>query len=705
MSFFRRIFGAAYLWTLWGMMLSTAGWSQSFNAQKQTFASLNVVTHDQLFLELKVDFDKKELSGWCTYHLKWNNRIKFPKSPSGVLKVNYVMDVKSLDIEKVTDIDYNPLSWKIDSTVRMGNEQKQIFGYPLVIQVNVNQQYVRVKYKTRPESAALQWLVAGQTHDREQPFLFSQSQAILARTWVPCQDAPEVKFIYRAQVDFPGNMNAVMSARTFMGISDYLVAYPLNTGAFQYMQKSKVSNSTDRRLYFAQEQPISTYLLAIAVGKFDFVKLGPNCGVYAETGMLDKAAHEFVDLQRMVDSASALFGKYAWGDYNVLVLPPSFPFGGMENPVVTFATPTIITGDRSLVSLLAHELAHSWSGNLVTNHTWNDFWLNEGFTNYFENRIMEKLYGKDYADMLAVLGKGELLKTMHDLLKTNAPDTRLKIDLTNRNPDDGLTDIAYEKGRFFLVWCEQQLSRPVFDKFLNYYFNKHRFGTNTTEGFIKDLQEFLNELPVKRLIDYGPFFATVNDWIYKPGFPKKFNGKDSSEVFPVLYSLYLKDAENVARMVQPNSNLPDSNQGFNMYLASIVKAKTNSWTTHHYLHFLRNFERLSFATIAVLDSTFHFTKSTNSEIACDWFLLCIRSNYTLGYRDLLLYLSQNGRRKFVLPLYEALLKQSKMQREQGNLQASKLNRYLAEESFKLSKMGYHSVTRESIEQLFQEYKP
>ena len=446
--------------------------------------------------------------------------------------------------------------------------------------------------------------------------------------------------------------------------------------------------------------------MAIAVGDFQSKKLGENCLVYAESGLLEKAAYEFADLPKMIDSASALYGKYAWKEYNVLVLPPSFPFGGMENPVVTFATPTIITGDRSLVSLLAHELAHSWSGNLVTNETWNDFWLNEGFTVYFESRIMEKIYGKDYADMLTVLGLGELRKTMADLMKTAPADTRLKLNLQGRNPDDGLTDIAYEKGRFFLLWCEQQLGRKQWDKFLNVYFKQHAFSTSNTEMFVKELNQFCVENQKNLKINLGDFSMNVKQWVYGIGFPKMQFGNavgggpvesNGQSLMPLIKSTYLDQAQKIANLV----NGINKGHGDCVGVPDMVNLNAKDWTTHHFLHFLRNLDSLSFANMQFLDSKFAFSKTENSEIAFDWFQLCIKSRYSVAYTDLANFLKKVGRRKFVLPLYESLLLACRG-KDQNVDDLNKIPEWeLAFYTYEIARGGYHSVTQNSIDALFQ----
>ncbi|HEX5626087.1 MAG TPA: M1 family aminopeptidase/hydrolase, partial [Saprospiraceae bacterium] len=353
-----------------------------------------------LELELKVDFDAQRIHGIARYdlhqghgselildHLGLRIQEVFIESPGGLKVVKYSLD-----------------------------DPRPYLGSALRIPLEKETRRVHIHYSSGTDAVALQWVPRAQTHDKSGEFLFTQSQSVYARSWIPCPDGPGMRFTYRATVQVPKGMNAVMSARR-------VKQEPLE-GLYQ----------------FEMEIPIPAYLLALAVGDFKFKAIGNRTGVYAESSILEQAAYEFEDLEKMLLAAEQLYGPYPWGRYDVLVLPPSFPFGGMENPRMTFVTPSVISGDRSLTSLLAHELAHSWSGNLVTNASWNDFWLNEGFTTYFESRIMEALYGKAYADMLSLLGIVLLRQTMEDL-GWDSPLTRLKLDLKEMDPEEAMTDI------------------------------------------------------------------------------------------------------------------------------------------------------------------------------------------------------------------------------------------------------------------------
>ena len=680
--------------------------------RNHSYSNYKIVYPYKMDIELDVDMENQMISGYVVYHLKWNKNRNTTNSKTnkpvnkGLLASMsdpencVVLDTKGLIIRDVYGMDHSGVNWNY-------GDSNSIIGKSLVIQLPKHDTIIKVYYRTfnkvelnragKDFISALQWLKPEQTFDKVHPFMFSQSQAILARTWLPCMDVPAVKFTYNAVVNYPSELNVVMSAQKFSDIPSFLKQNPKKNGEFRHFVKQvKPSNPSHPRTsaFFHQSLPISSYLMAIAVGDFKFQKLGKDCGVYAEPGLLGKAVWEFADLQKMIDSASALYGKYAWKEYNVLVLPTSFPFGGMENPVVTFATPTIITGDRSLVSLLAHELAHSWSGNLVTNETWDDFWLNEGFTVYFESRIMEKLYGKDYADMLTVLGLGELRKTLKDLMDNAPADTRLKLDLKGRNPDDGLTDIAYEKGRFFLLWCEQQMGRKQWDKFLNLYFKKHAFSTSNTEDFIRELNQFVTtQLKDPKYIQ-GEFLGKVKEWVYVIGFQE-----------PNVKSSYLLAAESLAKHL---NSLNQQNISFAKESGLFLSSETKAWTTHHYLHFLRNLDSLSFANMRYLDSVFHFSLTMNSEIAFDWCMLSIKSGYLPAYGFIDQFLNRVGRRKFVLPIFEQLIRVGEMKAKAWMKINNKdsfqytdfLELKLAFDSYEKAYSGYHSVTRSSIEELF-----
>ncbi|MCX6609883.1 MAG: M1 family aminopeptidase/hydrolase, partial [Acidobacteria bacterium] len=363
------------------------------------------VLHSEL--DLRVDFDRRVLSGTVLHKIKGSGKIIF--------------DTKDLKIDKAETSangqDFKPAQFKLGAT-------DKILGAPLEVSLPEGTGFVRITYETSPAAVALQWLTAKQTAGKVSPYLYTQGEPIYTRTWIPLQDSPGIRITYKARIRTQPNFFAVMSAN-----NDQRTAAP--TGDYS----------------FYMTQPVPPYLLALAVGEIQFRMIGGRTGIYTEKAMLDDAAHEFSDLDAMVASAEQLYGTYRWDRYDVLVLPPSFPIGGMENPRLTFATPTIIAGDKSLVSLISHELAHSWSGNLVTNATWSDFWLNEGFTVYVERRIQEVLYGKQRSEMEFAIEIGELKEEMAKLPER---DQVLHVDLKGRDPEEGVTLVPYVKGALML---------------------------------------------------------------------------------------------------------------------------------------------------------------------------------------------------------------------------------------------------------------
>jgi aminopeptidase N len=580
-----------------------------------SYANISEASTEHLNLDLTVNFDKKILNGSVEHYIKQHN-------PTSIFK----LDILDLNIDSVL-INGKKTDFQIGESVKY-------FGQCLSINIEHNTEKVKIFYQTSPNAAALQWIDAEKTLGKKHPFLYSQSQAILARSWIPIQDAPSVKFTYAAQIQTPNGLMALMSAENPQEIS--------SDGIYQFQMK----------------EPVSSYLMAIAVGNIDFKKIGENTGIYAEPEILTKAYDELVDMQEMVYQAEELYGAYKWGRFDVLIMPPSFPFGGMENPMLTFATPTILAGDKSLVSLIAHELAHSWSGNLVTNETWNDFWLNEGFTVYFESRIMEKIYGKSYDDMLKVLGLMELEETIAEFEKENKmEETHLYLNLANRNPDDGLTDIAYEKGRFFLYTLENLVGREKFDLFLNQYFSNFSFQTTNTQSFIEYLYENL------LISDSLKKAAQVDQWVFGPGIPDNFPGVTSNE---------FEQIEEIA-------------QQLNAGTISISSIKTNGFTTHHWQRLLRSLDKLDSNVLRKIDSKFNLSQQ-NAEIAFDWFLLALKNDFHDIKDPLKDYLLKIGRRKFVAPLFREIVKNE-------SLKAWSL------EWYPQARKMYHSVTYNTVDEI------
>lgn len=574
-------------------------------------------------------------------HLDWNATVSFEnKIISGVARWTLEhsnadsihLDTKGLLIHKVL-LDNNE-----ETSFSLG-KQDPILGQSLAIKIEKETKSISIYYETERGAEALQWLEPEQTTGKNYPFLFTQSQAILARSWIPCQDSPSIRFTYNASVQVPPDLLALMSA-------------------------SNPKEKNDQGLYsFEMKQAIPSYLLALAVGDLAFEPISERSGVYAEPSVIKKASWEFADLEKMIVAAEELYGPYQWERYDVLVLPPSFPFGGMENPRLTFATPTILSGDRSLISLIAHELAHSWSGNLVTNATWNDFWLNEGFTVYFETRIMEKLYGKDYAEMLASLNLQDLQDEIQSLKANGQPeDTKLLLDLEGRNPDDGVTDIAYNKGYFFLRSIEEKHGKENFDTFLKNYFSTNAFTSMTTSDFKTFIRSYYDSA-----FDITIGESDFNEWIHSESLPPHV---------PEPRSERFKKVDEMLAAWKTEKRLDP--------------AAGKSWSTHEWLHFLRNLpDVLTQEQLTTLDNFGKFTASGNAEIITVWGVISLQNQYRKMYPKIEEFLIQTGRRKFLMPLYSEMIKT-----ESGKGMATAI--------YRKARPNYHFVATNSIDKLLNQ---
>jgi leukotriene-A4 hydrolase len=610
----RNFISALFLLFLYSISVTSCAEKKDIHS----FANIDDIIVTHIHLNLVTDFGKKILKGSATLSLQ--NLTSTDK---------LTLDSRDLNISKIVLDDSSEASFSL-------GPYKQGFGQALTVTIKPETKKVIIFYSTSPSAMALQWLDPEQTLGKNKPFLFSQSESIYARSWLPCQDTPRLRITYTAKIKTDPDLLALMSA-------------------------SNPQHKNENGVYsFEMTQPIPTYLMAIAIGDLEFRSLGPRSGVYAEKELIDKAAFEFSDTEHMLTVTESLYGPYLWERYDILVLPPSFPFGGMENPRLTFVTPTLIAGDKSLVSTIAHEIAHSWSGNLVTNAGWDDFWLNEGFTSYIELRILEELYGAPFALMNEQIAYQSLKNTIANLGTTN-PRTKLYYDLTGKHPDDA-SDVAYDKGARFLRAMELAYGREKFDDFLKKYFSKFAFQTMTSEKFINYLN---SELIQKESLSTAST-VKVYDWIYNPGLPDKHPIPDSPEFRKV-------DVQRSAFI-----------QG-----RQAKDLNTANWTTQHWLHFIKALPpKISPAQMEDLDNTFQLTSTTNAEIAFQWYVQAINNNYREAYPAIENYLTHIGRIILVKPIYQALLKDT----EDGKF---------AEEVYQKAKPGYHPLTRSVIEALFK----
>lgn len=579
-----------------------------------TQSNADSVKARHLHLDVAVDFSRKAISGAATWTLENNTGARYFTIDTDELRIDSVL-VGSRKVPHLLGPDVAHLGSALSIPIRSGKNT------------------VKIYYATGPTPRALQWLTPEQTDARRQPFLYTQSESIYARSWIPCPDGPGIRFTYSATVKVPRGLTALMSA------------------------DRKTSDKVRGVYTFRMDIPIPAYLMALAVGELEFKAIDKRTGVWAEPTVISRANSEFRDVGKMVSTAEGLYGPYRWGRYDVLVLPPGFPIGGMENPKLTFATPTILAGDRSLVNLIAHELAHNWSGNLVTNKTWNDFWLNEGFTVYFERRLTEAMQGASYTDMLWELGYQDLLIAVDEIGLTS-PDTRLKLNLTGRDPDDGLTDVAYEKGALLLKTIEQQVGRARFDPFLKKYFSDYAFSTLSTEDFLLYLD--------RQLIKGDKALAgklRVNEWVYRPGIP-----------------------DNAPRKAPARFAAVDGARAAFLSGTAPAALSTLKWSTWEWLHFLRGMPKpLSLLQMQALDAAFALTRTGNSEIADVWYVMAVASRYEAAYGAIDAFLSRVGRRKFLTPIYGEMMKTG-----QENL---------ARSLFQKHKAAYHPLAQETLQEL------
>lgn len=584
-----------------------------FDPHSYTDLEQGSVSH--LDLKLKVDFAHECLRG--------SANLTVERGAGDVLH----LDTRDLQIERIIDKDGNALKWSLA-------EPESFFGSRLSVQLPEHIASFTVFYRTGDQASALQWLKPEQTAGKEQPYLFSQCQTIHARSMVPLQDSPKVRFTYAAEIEVPKDLTAVMAAAPGT--------------------RSAGSSKDVRTFSFRMPQPIPSYLLAMAVGELECRDLGPRSRVYAEPQLIEAAAYEFAQVDSMLKAAEDLFGPYQWERFDMLVMPPSFPYGGMENPRLTFLTPTLLAGDRSLVNVLAHELAHSWTGNLVTNATMNDFWLNEGFTVWAERRILEKLGGKECVALAAAIGRNGLVQELERFSDT--PElTHLKTDLSGRDPDDVYSLVPYEKGFLFVTALERLVGREAFDSFVQKYINEYQFQSITTEQF----ETFL----VCHLPQVEDGFDREK-WIRGPGVP------DDS---PVFHSAELERVEQLASQwrdgIRPNP------------------VTVENWSATLWQIFLQSLpQQLPADDCQWLSEMFGLDESGNAEIKAAWLTIAAHSIYRPSFPLIEQFLGSVGRMKYLKPIYLALAKNEQSQD-------------FAKELLRKHSSSYHPIARSVLEKI------
>ncbi len=573
------------------------------------------VTH--VALDLALDFEAKRVGGTAD--------LQVLAAPG---EDELVLDSNGLQISRITDGTGRELSYEIGETVEDGGK-----GAPLTIQLD-GARNVSIQYMAPADAAALQWLTPEQTAGGEYPYLFSQGQAILNRTWIPTQDSPGIRQTWEARVTAPKPLDVVMSG---------------------VRQGEPEDLGNGRRAFrFVMDKPVPPYLIAIAAGDIDFQAIGPRSGVWAEPSVLERAYSEVADTEEMIDAAEELYGEYRWGRYDMIVLPPAFPYGGMENPVMTFLTPTFIAGDRSNNGLVAHELAHSWSGNLVTNAVWEDSWLNEGVTSYFENRIVEEVYGEQRAEQEAALAFAGIEDVLAEV-GMEAPGTALHHESTGAEIGSAIT---YDKGHFFLRTVESIVGRERFDAWLRQWFNNHAFQPATSELFYEDMMANLvrNQAEADRL--------RLREWIFEPGLPSNVARPDPAAFAEVDSAV--KDYQN----------------------SGMIPAAYEGWTSAERMRFLDNIpKQRSAAQLAELDRALELSGTQNNEILFLWLELALANRYEPAVPQTEKFLGRVGRAKFVSPLFATLWSEGDW------------GRPIATRIYKETRPTYHAVTRGAVDRV------
>ncbi|GBG64522.1 hypothetical protein CBR_g45218 [Chara braunii] len=614
-----------------------------------------------IHLNLHVDFEAKVISGSAT--------LELDRPANGVLD----LDTRDLHIDGAVDSSTGkPITFELEKPVPIKGSR---------LRLSLIGRSVTISFRTSSSASALQWLEPAQTEGGKLPYVYTHCQAIHARSVFPCQDTPRARIRYTADVNIPRSARAVMSAE-HVGRVDLAPPPATTTGraAGELTTKKEDGEEVacrrededapggggggggDRAIEkFRMNQPIPPYLVALAVGDIVSCRIGPRSQVYAEPSILAAAAFEFAEVESMISQAESLFGPYDWEEFNVLVLPPAFPYGGMEHPRMVFLTPALVVGDRSLVNVVAHELAHSWTGNLVTNATANDFWLNEGFTTYAERRIVEKIAGADVAALQAAIGWDHLHQEI-ERFKDRPQLTRLRGDLEGVDPDLVFSTVPYEKGFLFLRRLENEMGREAFDIFLKKYISRFRFQSITTTEFVDFLK--VNVSGIEHRIDLGT-------WMDGEGLP---------EDAPRTVSKVLDQVLGLAKGFSSGVHVSDSDCA--------------TWKWEEWQIYLDNMpQKMKAADLRELDQRFQFSKAKNLEILVSFLTIAANSAFQPCFPMIVRSLMTIGRMKYLRPLYSGLM-----------ASGSSAAKELARKTFADAAPRYHPVARAVIQEVLDKSK-
>jgi len=615
-----------------------------------TACNFTEVVTKHLHLDIDVKFDSKTVCGL----VKISFEVLSEKLEFVSLDIHKCMEIKSVNIQKESGNAAN---------ASFTNEDFTDFGRKLTVTVpeilsKGDKFDLIAEFVTGTGGPAVEWLDPEQTADKNHPLMYTQGQSVLNRSFFPCQDTPMVKSTYTALVNVPENFTALMSA-------------PI-------MSKGEVANRNGTKdcFFFHQDIPVQVYLLALAVGDFVSAEVGPRSRVWSERSVVKKAEEEFKgEIETFLQMGEELFGEYVWTRYDILIMPPSFPFGGMENPCLTFVTPCIVVGDKSLIDVVIHEISHSWFGNLVTNANWSEFWLNEGFTMYAQRRIEEKLFGKPFYALEAATGQS-LLDVQYDLNGVDSPLSRLRVVIEKGvDPEDTYNETPYEKGFCFVSYlCSLVGSVEEFDAFLKEYVKKFRYQSIVAEDLF---DFFFSQFPKlkEEKVDEKPKLEFVKTWLNKAGRPPyvpDLSAKDSLTA----------DADKAAEIMcdgrRKATDAPDISN-WQMY------------QTMYFMDIVSKNSPLPDGCFKKLASTYpSFAKSSNAELLQRWCEIVIKNDACDYFDNVKQFLSMQGKKKYTKPLYRLMA------------QGTDSVRKLASSCFKETRASLHIQVREEVAQILDD---
>ncbi|KAF1344186.1 peptidase family M1-domain-containing protein [Delphinella strobiligena] len=597
-----------------------------------TLSNYNAWRTRHVTADLELDFKAKKVAGTIKYDME--------RLAKGIKEI--VLDTSFIDVKEVK-VAGKKVNWNLADRI-------EPYGSPLTIDVpsETGDADLEITISTTDKCTAVQWMTRQQTGNGRHPYMFSQCQAIHARSLFPCQDTPDVKSTFTFNIRSPLPV----------------LASGLPTGS-KLFEAGKGDEPGTLLYTFNQELPMPSYLFALASGDLASASIGPRSQVWTGPEELVSSQWEFESTEEFIQAAESIVYPYAWTTYNVLVLPPSFPYGGMENPIFTFATPTLISGDRQNVDVIAHELAHSWSGNLVSNASWEHFWLNEGWTVYIERRIMASLHGEAHRDFSAIIG----WKALTDAISNYGEDhefTKLVVDLKGQDPDDAFSSIPYEKGSTFLYYLEKLIGKEKWDKFIPHYFTTWKMKSLDSYDFKATLSDFFsNDAEAsKKLNDLD-----WDTWFYKPGFPPKPDF-DTSMV-DVCYALASKwEALNTGKDTSFKPTAKD----------------IEGWSGNQSVVFLESIQTLEKSLkpdlVDLMGKEYAYAKSKNVELVSRFYIVGLKAHDQGVYKPTAELLGTVGRMKFVRPLYKHL---------------KECDEKLAQATFEKHKDFYHPICRDIVE--------